>query len=119
MPTRLFDALNLNDKINLAPYRVPHFVVVFAVTRFVARDALALGSPISIPLIKCGGQSLAVFCVGVFLSFVGHFTLTLSSGSVAAQILTSVSGIAVITFVACRISCSRQQDAWKALVMAE
>ena len=29
----------------------------------------------SIPLIVCGQQSLAVFCVGVFLSFVGHFEL--------------------------------------------
>ena len=38
----------------------------------------------------CGQQSLAVFCVGVFLSFVGHFELSLSSGSLFAQMFVSV-----------------------------
>jgi hypothetical protein len=119
LPTWLFDAFNPNDKVNLAPYRVLHFVVVvFVVTRFVARDSLALRWPIFNPLVKCGEQSVAVFCVGVFLSFAGHFALTLSSGSIASQILVSVSGIAIMTFVAYYISWSKQQDAWKTLAHA-
>jgi len=44
------------------------------------------------PLIVCGQQSLAVFCVGVFLSFVGHFELMMSSGSLFAQVFVSVTG---------------------------
>ncbi|SDS87330.1 OpgC domain-containing protein [Bradyrhizobium canariense] len=115
-PTWLLDAFNPNDKVNLAPYRVLHFVVVvFVVTRFVCKDATALKWPIFNPLVKCGEQSLPVFCVGVFLSFIGHFALTLSSGSVLAQILVGVSGIAIMTFVAYYISWSKQQDVWKTL----
>jgi hypothetical protein len=69
--------------------------------------------PVFDPLIKCGEQSLAVFCVGVFLSFIGHFTLIISSGSVTMQILVSISGIAAMTVVAYYISWSKQQDSWK------
>jgi hypothetical protein len=119
LPTWLFDAFNPNDKVNLAPYRVLHFVVVvFVVTRFVGRDSPALRSPLLTPLVKCGEQSLAVFCVGVFLSFVGHFALTLSSGSVMAQIAVGLGGIAIMTFVGYYISWSKQQDAWKTLAHA-
>ena len=61
-------------------------------------------------LIVCGQQSLAVFCVGVFLSFVGHFELMMSSGSLLAQIFVSVTGIAIMTIVAYYISWSKKQD---------
>ena len=74
------------------------------------RDWPGLEWPIFRPLIKCGQQSLAVFCVGVFLSFVGHFVLSLSSGSLFAQIFVSVTGIAIMTIVAYYISWSKRQD---------
>jgi hypothetical protein len=119
-PGWLFDPFNPNDKTNLAPYRVLHFIVAaLLVTRCVSKDWRGLKWPIFKPVIRCGEQSLAVFCVGVFLSFVGHFALMISSGTVMAQILVSASGIAIMTFVAYYISWSRQQDAWKALAMAE
>jgi hypothetical protein len=67
LPTWLFDAFNSNDKTNLAPYPVLHFVVmVFVVTRFVSKDWRGLEWQIFKPVIICGQQSLAVFCVGVF-----------------------------------------------------
>jgi hypothetical protein len=113
-PGWLFDAFNPNDKTNLAPYRVLHFVVVaFLVTRFVSKNWRGLEWPIFEPLVKCGEQSVAVFCVGVFLSFIGHFLLTISSGSVMTQIFVSASGIAILTLVAYYISWSKQQDVWK------
>jgi len=115
-PAWLFDAFNPNDKTNLAPYRLLHFLIAaLLVTRLVPRDWRGLKWPIFKPAIKCGEQSLAVFCVGVFLSFVGHFELTLSSGSVMDQMLVSASGIAIMTFVAYYISWSKQQDSWKTL----
>jgi hypothetical protein len=119
-PGWLVDAFNPNDKTNLAPYRLLHFVaVVLVVTRLMPKEWPGLKWPVFSPLIKCGEQSLAVFCVGVFLSFVGHFVLTISSGSVMVQIAVSACGIAIMTFVAYCISWSKQQDAWKALAMAE
>ena len=110
-PTWLFEAFNPNDKTNLAPYRVLHFVIIaFFVTRFVPKDWPGLEWRVFRPLIKCGQQSLAVFCVGVFLSFVGHFQLMMSSGSLAAQVFVSVSGITLMTIVAYYISWSKKQD---------
>lgn len=110
-PRWLFDAFNPNDKTNLAPYRVLHFVIIaFLVTRFVPKEWSGLEWRIFRPLVKCGQQSLAVFCVGVFLSFVGHFLLTMSSGSFAAQLFISVCGLTVLTLVAYYISWSKKQD---------
>ncbi|MET0971338.1 MAG: OpgC domain-containing protein [Tardiphaga sp.] len=111
MPDWLFDAFNPNDKTNLAPYRVLHFVIIaFFVTRFVPKEWKGLEWGVFQPLIKCGQQSLAVFCVGVFLSFVGHFQLMMSSGSLMAQIFVSAAGIGVMTLVAYYISWSKKQD---------
>jgi hypothetical protein len=102
---------NPNDKTNLAPYRFLHFVViVILVIRFVPKDWPGLEWKIFDPMVVCGQQSLAVFCVGVFLSFVGHFVLSLSSGSLFAQIFVSVAGIAIMTIVAYYISWSKRQD---------
>ena len=110
-PQWLYDAFNPNDKTNLAPYRVLHFVIIaFFVTRFVSKDWVGLQWRIFEPVIKCGQQSLAVFCVGVFLSFVAHFTLLMSSGSLLAQIVVSIAGIAMMTVVAYYISWSKKQD---------
>jgi hypothetical protein len=110
-PHWLYETFNPNDKTNLAWYRFLHFVViVIMAVRFVHKDWPGLEWKIWEPVIKCGQQSLAVFCVGVFLSFVGHFALLLSYGSVLAQIGVSVTGIAIMTVVAYYISWSKKQD---------
>ena len=97
-PHWLYSTFNPNDKTNLAPYRFLHFVViVIMVIRFVPKDWPGLEWKVFDPVVVCGQQSLAVFCVGVFLSFVGHFELMMSSGSLFAQIFVSVTGIAIMT----------------------
>ena len=111
LPGWLFDAFNPNDRTNLAPYRVLHFAVIaFFVTRFLPRDWRGLQWSIFQPLIICGQQSLSVFCVGVFLSFASHLALVTGSGSLTAQVSVSVSGLAIMTLVACYISWSKRQD---------
>jgi hypothetical protein len=110
-PGWLFDAFNPNDRVNLAPYRVLHFMVVaFLVTRVMSRDWRGLQWPLLRPVILCGQQSVPVFCVGVFLSFAGHFVLVMTSGSLVEQILVSVSGVAILTIVAGYIAWSKRQD---------
>ena len=111
LPAWLFDAFNPNDKANLAPYRLLHFMALtFIVTRFVPKDWPGLQWSMLQPIIKCGEQALAVFCAGVFLSFVGHLALTISSDTLLAQIIVSASGIAVMTLIAYYISWSKRQD---------
>ncbi|QPF88588.1 OpgC domain-containing protein [Bradyrhizobium commune] len=110
-PQWLYSAFNPNDKTNLAPYRFIHFVViVILVIRFVPKEWPGLEWKVFDPVIVCGQQSLAVFCVGVFLSFVGHFELSMSSGSLFAQLFVSIAGIAIMTTVAYYISWSKRQD---------
>ena len=110
-PGWLFDAFNPNDKENLAPYRMLHFVVIaFFVTRFLSKDWRGLQWPVFQPLIICGQQTLSVFCVGVFLSFAGRLVLVTGSGSLLAQLLVSGFGIAIMTLVARYITWSKQQD---------
>jgi hypothetical protein len=110
-PAGLFGAFNPNDRENLAPYRLLHFLVLaYLVTRYMSKDWPGLKWPILAPAITCGQQSLGVFCAGVFLSFIGHFALTISSDSLLAQIFVSAGGIAAMTLVAYYISWSKQQD---------
>jgi hypothetical protein len=110
-PRWLYSAFNPNDKTDLAPYRFLHFVViVIIVIRFVPKEWPGLEWKVFDPLVVCGQQSLAVFCVGVFLSFVAHFELMMSSGSLFAQIFVSVTGFAMMTIVAYYISWSKRQD---------
>jgi hypothetical protein len=110
-PKWLLDAFNPNDKTNLAPYRFLHFVVLaFLVTRALPKDWPGLKSKILAPAIKCGQQSLPVFCVGVLLSFVGHFALMLSSGSLTVQVLVASVGITIMIAVAYYVSWSKKQD---------
>jgi hypothetical protein len=111
LPVWLHDAFIPNDRTNLAPYRVLHFVTVaLFTTRLIEKDWSGLKSPVLKPLIICGEQSLAVFCVGVFLSFAGHLVLVTGSGSLVQQILVSLSGVAIMTLVATYAAWSKRQD---------
>jgi hypothetical protein len=93
IPKPIFNAFNPNDKTNLAPYRALHFVVVgLLVIRFVPRDWKGLAWPVFDPFMKCGRQSVRVFCVGLFLSFLGYFLLTISSGTLPIQMFISATG---------------------------
>jgi len=95
-PDWLFNTFNPNDKTNMAPYRVVHFIVVaFMVTRFLPRNCPGLEWKIFAPAITCGQHSLEVFCGGVFLSFAGHFVLLLHPGT-GMQIAVSLVGIVLL-----------------------
>lgn len=111
LPGWLHDAFIPNDRTNLAPYRILHFVVLalFA-SRLIPNNWRGLASPVLRPLIVCGEQSLSVFCIGVFLSFAGHFVLVTGSGSLVQQIMVSLSGIAIMTLAASYVSWSKRQD---------
>ena len=101
MPAPIADLFLPNDKTNLAPYRILHFLALaLVVARLVPRSAMALKLPVLRPAIICGERSLEVFCVGIFLSFVGCFLIELVSDSIAFQLLVSLSGIALMTAVA-------------------
>ena len=111
IPPEIYDAFNPNDKTNLAPYRLLHFVVfAFFVVRLLPRDWPGLEWRIFRPAIKCGQQSLEVFCTGIFLSFAAHFVLVEISGAIWMQIVVSIVGILLMTAVAYYRSWSKNAD---------
>jgi len=100
-----------NEKENLAPYRVLHFLTLAFLFSFVVpRDWRGFQSPILQPVIKCGEEWLPVFCTGVFLSFAGHFVLITGPNSLAMHFLVSIAGIAIMAGVAYYVSWSKRQD---------
>jgi hypothetical protein len=110
-PGVLFDAFNPNDKTNLAPYRFLHLAILIILgARFIPIDAPGLQAVIWKPLIKCGQQSLEVFSVGIYLSFIGYFVLETTSNGIIAQLLVGTAGISIMTAVAYYRSWSKRVE---------
>jgi hypothetical protein len=111
IPPEIYSAFNPNDKTNLAPYRLLHFVVfAFLIVRLLPRDWPGLEWAIFRPAIKCGQQSLEVFCAGIFLSFAAHVVLVEISGAIWMQIVVSIVGILMMTALAYYRSWSKSAD---------
>jgi hypothetical protein len=105
VPKFVSDAIYPIDKTNLDVLRILHFMSLAIVTIwFVPRDLAALKSPVFWPLIVCGQHSLETFCLGVFLSFAGHFVFTEVSDRLPMQIAVSVAGIVVMVAAAALVS---------------
>jgi hypothetical protein len=93
------------DKTNLDVLRILHFLSLAVITVwFVPRDWPALKSKFFWPAIVCGQHSLGIFCLGVFLSFAGHFVFTEVSNRVLTHVLVSIAGIAIMVAAAWLIS---------------
>jgi len=100
-----------NDKTNLVPYRVVHLAsLVFIVVSLIPIDWPGLKWPIFKPLIRCGQQSLPVFCVGLFLSFIAHFVLEVGSEGILAQLLVGAAGLWIMTIIAYYRTWSKEVD---------
>lgn len=93
------------DKTNLDVLRILHFLALAVITvYFVPRDWPLLRSRVFWPAIICGQHSLETFCLGVFLSFAGHFVFTEVSNRLAVQIAVSLCGIAIMVAAAAVLS---------------
>lgn len=111
LPDIVLNGISPADKENLAPYRVIHFLALaFLATHLIPPDHPGLQwKPLQM-VIKCGEEWLAVFCIGVFLSFAGHLILITGANLVVMQIGVSLAGFAAMTAVAYYISWSKRQD---------
>jgi hypothetical protein len=111
LPDVVLNNFTPNDKENLAPHRVLHFLALaFLATHLVPADHPALQWKSLQPVIRSGEEWLAVFCVGVFLSFAAHLILITGPNLVAIQIVVSLTGLAAMGAVAYYISWSKRQD---------
>jgi len=101
VPHVVSDILYPIDKTNLDVLRILHFFALAIVTlRFVPRGWPVLKWPVFRPAILCGQHSLAIFCLGVFLAFAGHFVFTEVSDRLPMQVFVSLAGIAIMVATA-------------------
>src|SRR5258708_6653570 len=105
VPHWLEDLIYPIDKTNLDVLRFAHFLALAILTvRFVPRTWPMLGSWILYPAILCGQHSLEIFCLGVFLSFAGHFALVEISGAFWMQVVISLLGIVAMIATAALVT---------------
>ena len=75
------------DKSDLDPLRLLHFLAIAVlVVRFVASDWQGFTTPVLCAAVRCGENSLEVYCAGVLLALAGHVLLVRVSGSLAVQV---------------------------------
>jgi OpgC protein len=65
-----------------------------------AAEFAILNWPSRVPLIKCGQNSLPVFCTGIVLSFCAHAAIEASLSSLWVQIFVGTLGVLLMTAVA-------------------
>lgn len=101
MPDALSKLIYPVDKSHLAPVRLLHFLsLAVVVSRLTPPDWRGLMRPLMIAMIRCGENSLAMYCLGVLLSFIGFVVLTEFSNTPAMQIAVSIAGIALMVVAA-------------------
>ena len=110
LPRWMLEPFDPNDKTNLAPYRIVHLIALtIVVTRFLPADSPVLRWRSLTPLIRCGENSLQVFCVGIVLSFCAHAAIELSRNSAWVQIFVGAAGILLMTMGAYYRTWSKQR----------
>jgi hypothetical protein len=111
LPHWLLQPFDPNDKTNLAPYRVLHLIAIaIVVTRLLPADSRILQWRPLAPLIKCGQNSLEVFCIGIVLSFCAHAAIELSPNALWVQILVGAAGVLLMTAAAYGWAWSKRWD---------
>ncbi|MEH2487668.1 hypothetical protein V1280_003607 [Bradyrhizobium sp. AZCC 2230] len=101
VPQALLTLLYPIDKSNLAPLRLLHFLAraVLAVW-LVPRDWRGLTTAVMHGAIRCGQNSLPIYCLGVLLTLASHLALLDISDGLTMQIALSVGGVLVMIVAA-------------------
>ncbi|CCD97363.1 conserved membrane hypothetical protein [Bradyrhizobium sp. ORS 375] len=98
-------------KSHLAPVRLLHFLsLAFVVSRLTPPQWHGPIRPLMTAMIRCGENSLSIYCIGVLLAFVGQVLLTDVASGFALQLLISVTGIAVMVLAATLLTWESQVD---------
>ena len=89
------------DKTNLDVLRLLHFAALSLFCwRFLPSNAAILKTRALLPLIRCGEYSLAIYCVGVLLSFAAHALLSLGWNGLASQTVVTLVGLGLMSAIA-------------------
>lgn len=99
------------DKSSLSPLRLFHFLALAVVTaRLFPRDWRGLLSPGIAALIRCGENSLPIYCLSVPLALIAHVILKQASGGYPMQIAISLTGIILMAMAATAMTWTAKLD---------
>jgi hypothetical protein len=99
------------SKGSVGPLRLLHFLALaILVSRLMPPDWHGLMKPWMMAMIRCGENSLAMYCVGVLLSFAGFVILSQVSVTVVMQIVIGIGGIALMIAAASLMTWASKQD---------
>jgi hypothetical protein len=94
VPQALASVVYQVDKSDLAPLRLLHFLALAILAVWlVPRDWQGLPMPLMRAAIRCGENSLAIYCLGVLLALASQIALADISNGLAMQIALSLAGI--------------------------
>jgi hypothetical protein len=89
------------DKSHMAPLRLLHFLALaVGVSRLTLPDWRGPIKLLVVAMIRCGENSLMIYCLGVLLAFLAHVILVEVSASFAMQLAVSIGGIVVLVIAA-------------------
>jgi hypothetical protein len=89
------------DKSDLDPLRLLHFLAIAVlVARFARWGRKGPMTPLLRGAVRCGENSLAIYCLGVLLAFGGEMLLARVASGIAMQIAISIGGIILMIAVA-------------------
>ena len=96
------------DKSNLDPLRLLHFVALAILAVWlIPRNWRWLTTPVMRGAIRCGENSLAIYCLGVLLALASHIALVDISDGLPMQVALSLAGILVMIAAAALLSSIR------------
>jgi hypothetical protein len=101
VPQTLTNLLFPVDKSNLSPLRLLHFLALaILAASFVPHTWRGLMTPVMRGAMRCGENSLPIYCLGVLLALASHVTLLDISDGLAMQIVLSLGEILVMIIAA-------------------
>ena len=101
VPQALLTLLYPMDKSNLDPSRLLHFLALAVLAAwFVPHNWRGLTTAVMRGAIRCGQNSLPIYCLGVLLTFASHLALLDISEGLTMQIALSVGGVLVMIVAA-------------------
>jgi len=102
------------SKTALGIYRVVNFLALAYLAAYLVKPGAAwLRSTTAKPVVWMGQNSLYIFCLGIFLSYLGHLILVEVSSRPIAHIAVSIVGIGLMAMVAAAMTWVRRAERYR------
>jgi hypothetical protein len=111
IPAAITDLIYPIYKSHLAPIRLVHFLsLALVVSRLSPPEWHGPMRPLMMAMIRCGENSLSMYCLGVLLAFIGQVILVDIAGDILMQIVVSIGGIVLMVVAATLLTWESQFD---------